>query len=116
MTFINIIFYMVSNSATVYFSARADFIKQLYAKLFSRRKEAVLKNIDLLEQIYIKQDRNFIPQYTALVYLRYISSIKLQKEIELAVEATAAQNIFIEIQKQLTQELHARIVTKYNKK
>lgn len=116
MTFINIIFYMVSNSATVYFSARADFIKQLYAKLFLRRKEAVLKNIDLLEQIYIKQDRTFISQYTALVYLRYISSIKLQKEIELVVEATAAQNIFIEIQKQLTQELHTRIVTKYNKK
>lgn len=116
ITFISIIFFTISNAASAYFATRASFIKTLYAKLFLRRKEAVIKNIALLEHIYIKQDHKFIPQYAALIYLRYVTAIKLQKEIERAVEITAAQNIFIEIQKQVTHNLQTRASAKYMKK
>lgn len=116
ITFISIVFLFISNATTTYFAARANYIKGLYLKLFQRRKEAVKKNMASLEYIYIKQDPKFIRQYAALVYLRYISTIKMQKEIEIIVNTTAAQNIFIEIQKQLTNELQSQIIKKYAKK
>lgn len=71
----------------------------------------------LLNQIYIKQDPKIVSQYAALG-LSYDMFLQLnyKKKLKSLVNATAAQNIFIEIQKQLTQDLQARIVKKYTTK
>lgn len=39
--------------------------------------------------------------------------IKIQKAIFIAAETTATQNIFIEVQKQLTRELNTALQLKY---
>jgi hypothetical protein len=71
--------------------------------------------MQLLQQLYIKQDKYFIAQFAALFYLKYITTLKLQKEIFIVVETTSTQNIFIDIQKQLTRDLLGQAHKKYKK-
>lgn len=115
LSFLIILYQFAVTSTKSYFEARAETIRSLYYKLFARRKEAITKNMELLQQIYIKQDRGFIAQFAALFYLKYIVGLKIQKAIFIAAETTATQNIFIELQKQLTRELNTAIQLKYAK-
>jgi hypothetical protein len=115
LSFLTILYQFIITSTAPYFETRAETIRSLYYKLFARRKEAITKNITLLQQIYVKQERGFIAQFAALFYLKHITGIKIQKAIFIAAETTATQNIFIEIQKQLTRELNAAIQIKYTK-
>jgi len=92
-----------------YFAERAEYIRVLYKKLFLRRKEAIIKNMITLNTIYLQNDSKFIQQYAALLYLKTQLLIKIDKEQAIVVDNTAAQNLFIDLQKELTQELRTKI-------
>jgi hypothetical protein len=113
--FLITIFQLISTSTKSYFAARADHIRMLYAKLFTRRKEAIEKNKLLVQQLYLKQPADLVAQYAALFYLKHAFNVKLYKEIEIAIQNTSAQLVFIEIQQQLTKELRAQIQTPVKK-
>jgi membrane-associated phospholipid phosphatase len=115
MIFLITIFQLISTSTKSYFAARADHIRMLYAKLFTRRKEAIEKNKLLVQQLYLKQPADLVAQYAALFYLKHAFNVKLYKEIEIAIQNTSAQLVFIEIQQQLTKELRAQIQTPVKK-
>jgi hypothetical protein len=103
--FLIVIFELISTSTTTYFAERADYIRSLYAKLFTRRKEAVTKNKLLVKHLYIEQDKHIISQYAALFYLKHLFNVKLCKEIEIKANQTAIQTLFIEKQQTLTKNL-----------
>jgi signal transduction histidine kinase len=108
LSFLTIIFYTTSAMFNTYFAERANYIKSLYLKLFLRRKEAIVKNMSLLDALYVKEKNDFIYQYAALFYLKTIYIIKLYKTQEILLNNTAAQQLFIEIQKDITRELKAK--------
>jgi len=104
MCFISIVFKLINTASSAYFAERATFIPSLYTKLFSRRKEAILKNIKLITIVY-KPRNDFITQYSALIYLKLVLAVKVYKEQQLALNNTAAQQLFIDSQKELTKQL-----------
>lgn len=116
LSFISIVFQILSTISSTYFVERAQYIRTLYFKLFARRQEAIHKNIELLDSLYLKNDKKFISQYAALFYLKFMLNIKLQKEIQHIIDQTAAQALFIELQKELTKSLLQRLELKYKKK
>lgn len=84
-------------------------------QLFDRRKEAIIKNKFLLDTLFLKQDKNIIAQFAALFYLRFVSTLKLQKEIELVINRTAAQACFQDIHKQVIAQTKLYTRQKFNK-
>jgi hypothetical protein len=116
MIFLITIFQLISTSTkSVFCSTLQIILGLLYAKLFTRRKEAIEKNKLLVQQLYLKQPADLVAQYAALFYLKHAFNVKLYKEIEIAIQNTSAQLVFIEIQQQLTKELRAQIQTPVKK-
>ena len=59
--------------------------------------------------------KNLLHNLRHYFIFKFLSNIKLQKEVEKVLEHTAAQSIFIDLQKQLTRTINERILVKYKK-